>query len=274
MALLKFWPLLLLLLFAWLAAGLVLYIFQRSLLYHPSRQYARPRDLGLEGVKEIIVRTPHTRRLLAWYSPAPPGRPVILYFHGNGGSLASRAPRLEFFRQQGYGVLLTTYRGYSGSSSSPAEMPIKMDALYFFHWLQAQGVKEGDIVIYGESLGTGVAVATAYNHHPRALILEAPYSSITDVAAARFPWLPVRGFLKDRYDSLRLIPRLECPILIIHGEQDKVVPIRLARKLFAAAHQPKEAAWLSDAGHNNLYSRGAFDIIASFIERHAPSRND
>ena len=151
---------------------------------------SHPDDLGLVGVEEIVVKTKYTKRLLAWYVPASAGRPTILYFHGNGGSLASRAGRLDFFRQQGYGVLLTTYRGYSGSSGTPAEFPIKMDALYFYHWLQARGIKEREIMLYGESLGTGVAVATALNHHPGAVILEAPYSSAVDVGAARFPFIP------------------------------------------------------------------------------------
>jgi fermentation-respiration switch protein FrsA (DUF1100 family) len=263
-------PLIFLLAIVYFLIAVLFYIFQRRLLYFPQKQYASPQQLGLEGVEEVRVRTSHTRRLYAWYAPAPPGRPTILYFHGNGGSLASRAPRLDFFRQHGYGVLLTTYRGYSGSSGWPAEYPIKMDALYFFHWLMARGVLESDIVLYGESLGTGVAVAVALNHHPRAIVLEAPYSSIVDVAAARFPFLPVRPFMKDRYESIRLIGRLQSPLLIVHGERDRIVPAKYARKLFQAARQPKEAAWLHDAGHNNLYSKGAFEIIAGFIERQQP----
>ncbi len=245
-----------------------LYIVQRRLLYFPTKDYLTPDDLGLAGVEEVVVKTKYTRRLLAWYAPAQEGRPTILYFHGNGGSLATRSGRLEFFRQQGYGVLMTTYRGYSGSSGSPAEFPIKMDALYFYHWLQSKGIEEHDIVLYGESLGTGIAVATAVNHQPGAVILEAPYSSVVDVAASRFPWLPVRWTIKDRYESDRLIGLVTAPVFIVHGELDRVIPIRFAKKLFAAATQPKEAVWLIDAAHNDLYSKGAFDLIARFIERH------
>ena len=126
---------------------------------------------------------------------------------------------------------------------------------------------ESDIVIYGESLGTGVAVATALNHQPGALVLEAPYSSAVDVGVKRFPWLPVRSFMKDRYESIRLIGQITAPVFIVHGELDRVIPIALAKKLFAAARQPKEAVWLRDAGHNDLYSKGAFDPIFRFIER-------
>jgi fermentation-respiration switch protein FrsA (DUF1100 family) len=248
--------------------ALGLYVVQRRLLYFPAGDYVSPIDAGLAGIEEVVVKTKYTRRLLAWYAPAPKGRPTILYFHGNGGSLASRAPRLEFYRQQGYGILMTTYRGYSGSSGSAAEFPIKMDALYFFHWLKAKGVQEGDIILYGESLGTAVAVATALNHRPGAVILEAPFSSAADIAAMRFPWLPVRWFMKDRYESDRLIGLLTAPVFIIHGELDKIIPIRFAKKLFAAASQPKEAVWLREAGHNDLYSKGAFDLISGFIERH------
>ncbi len=245
-----------------------LYVMQRRLLYFPTSDYQTPHEAGLEGVEEVVVKTKYTKRLLAWYAPAPQGRPTILYFHGNGGSLATRADRLDFLRQQGYGVLITTYRGYSGSSGSPAEFPIKMDAIYFYHWLQSKGVSESDIVLYGESLGTGVAIATALNHHPGAVILEAPYSAIVDVAASKYWWMPVRWFMKDRFESDKLIGQLSAPVFMVHGELDEVIPIRHAKKLFEAASQPKEAVWLRDADHSNLYSKGAFDLIARFIERH------
>ncbi len=261
-------PLLMLVVLAYVLFALGLYVMQRKMMYLPTSERVRPDELGLVGVEEIVVKTKYTNRLLAWYMPAQPGQPTILYFHGNAGSLASRAGRLDFYRQQGYGVLLTTYRGYSGSSGQPAEFPIKMDALYFYHWLQARGVKERDIILYGESLGTGVAVATALDHHPGAVILEAPYSSAVDVGAARFPFIPVRWFMKDRYESTALIGQITAPVFIVHGELDKVIPIRLAKKLYAAASQPKEAVWLRDAGHNDLYSKGAFELIARFIERH------
>ncbi len=261
-------PILLLVVGIYLMLAFGLFIVQRRLLYFPSTDYVTPEDAGLAGVEEVVVRTKFTRRLLAWYARAEPGRPTILYFHGNGGSVGTRSGRLDFLRQQGFGVLMTTYRGYSGSSGSPAEYPIKMDALYFYHWLQSRGVKEHDIVIYGESLGTGVAVATALGHNPGAVILEAPFSSAVDVGASRFPWLPVRWFMRDRYESIRLIGEVTAPVFIVHGELDQVIPIRFAKKLFEAANQPKEAVWLRDAAHNDLYSKGAFDLIARFIERH------
>ena len=245
-----------------------LYVMQRRLLYFPANDFQTPQELGLDGVSEVVVKTKYTRRLLAWYAPAPEGRPTILYFHGNGGSLATRAGRLDFLRQNGYGVLMTTYRGYSGSSGTPSEFPIKMDALYFYHWLQSKGVKERDIVLYGESLGTGIAIATALNHQPGAVILEAPYSSIVDVAASKYWWMPVRLFMKDRYESAELIGQVSVPVFMVHGELDDVIPIRHAKKLFAAASQPKEAVWLRDADHSDLYSKGAFDLISRFIERH------
>ena len=261
-------PILMLVALTYVLFALGLYVMQRKMMYFPSAERVRPDDLGLVGVEEIVVKTKYTKRLLAWHVRAEPGRPTILYFHGNGGSLATRAGRLDFFRQQGYGVLLTTYRGYSGSSGLPAEFPIKMDALYFYHWLQARGVKERDIILYGESLGTGVAVATALDHHPGAVILEAPYSSAVDVGAARFPFIPVGWFMKDRYESAALIGQITAPVFIVHGELDNIIPIRLAKKLYDAASQPKEAVWLRDAAHNDLYSKGAFELIARFIERH------
>jgi fermentation-respiration switch protein FrsA (DUF1100 family) len=250
-----------------LLAG-TLFLLQRRLMYFPVTQRLSPQDLGLAGVEEIEVSTRDTRRLLAWYAAAPEGRPTILYFHGNGGSLATRAARLDYFRRHGYGVLLTTYRGYSGSSDTPAEQPIRLDALYFYHWLQARGVGEDRIVLYGESLGTSVAISTACHHRPAAVILEAPFSSIAEVAAAHYWYVPARWFLMDPWRSDRLIGEVTAPVLMLHGEADEVVPIRFAKKLFERANQPKEAAWLSDAGHHDLYSKGAFELIQRFIDRH------
>lgn len=264
----KFASIAILLLGGYTLVAVTLYLVQRRLIYFPSDDYLSPHDLGLIDVEEVAVSTRDTQRLLAWYAPAPAGRPTILYFHGNGGSLAGRAARLEFYRKHGYGVLLTTYRGYSGSTGSPTEAGIKTDALYFYHWLQARGVKESHIVVYGESLGTGVAIATACNHHPGAVVLEAPYSSIADIAAERFPWLPARWFIKDGYWSDRLIGQLTAPVFMVHGENDMIIPSRFAKRLFEFARQPKEAVWLADAGHNDLYSKGAFELIDRFIARH------
>lgn len=250
-----------------LFAGTV-YLLQRRLMYFPDAQHLAPTDLGLTGVEEVAVATRDTPRLLAWYAPAPAGRPTILYFHGNGGSLAGRAARLDWFRRHGYGVLLTTYRGYSGSAGTPAEQPIRLDALYFYHWLQAQGIAEDRIVLYGESLGTAVAISTACHHRPAAVVLEAPFTSIADVAATHYWYLPARWFLMDPWRSDQLIGDVTAPVLMLHGERDEVVPIRFARQLFERANQPKEAAWLADAGHHDLYSKGAFELIQRFIERH------
>ena len=181
--------------------GLVLiagYSLQRRLLYPAAPQHVSPQEAGLRDVSELRIDAPDGQNVVAWYGKARPGQPTLLYFHGNGGSLVGRTPRIERFMAEGWGVFMMTYRGYGGSTGMPTETDNIADAVRAYDRLASLGVPERDVVLYGESLGTGVASRVALQRRAAGLILDAPYTSIPDVGARQFWFLPVRLFMRDR----------------------------------------------------------------------------
>ena len=244
-----------------------LYVFQRQLLYFPDR--ARPELLGLEqlGVREAMLETEDGLSLLSWYLPARPRRPVIAYFHGNGGHIGYRAERLLRFAREGFGVLMPEYRGYGGNPGTPTEAGFYADGRATLAFLDREGVAANRLVLYGESLGSGVAVALAVQHEIAALILEAPPTSVAEIAQCHFPYVPASRMVVDRFDSLSRIGKVKAPILVLHGERDRVVPVRYGRALFDAAPEPKEGWFAPEAGHENLARYGSLDAVVAFIDR-------
>ncbi len=173
--------------------------------------------------------------VIVWHAP-PTTRPeTILYFHGNGGTLAHRSDRYVFLRSQGYGLVVLSYRGYGGSSGRPSEAANMAEAVMLYDWLRQRGVPPIKILLFGESLGSGIAVQLAATRSVGAILLDSPYSSIEDVAAARFWWLPVRGLVWDRYDSMAHIAKLRAPLVVVQGDWDRIVPPHLGAKLLDAA---------------------------------------
>ena len=244
-----------------------LYLFQRQLLYHPDR--TRPELFGLEqlGVREMQLSTEDGLSLLSWYLPPRPGGPVIVYFHGNGGHIGYRAERLLRFAREGYGVLMAEYRGYGGNPGIPNEAGFYADGRAALALLDRAGVAPNRIVLYGESLGSAVAVALAVEHDVAAVILEAPFTSVAEVAQCHFRYVPASRMVIDRFDSLSRIGRVKAPLLVLHGERDRLVPIRFGRALLDAAPEPKEGWFSPEAGHENLARYGSLDAVVAFIER-------
>jgi uncharacterized protein len=245
-----------------------IYIFQRRLIYLPDTEREAPAESGLSGVQEVTLDTPDGARLIAWYAAAKPGKPTLLYFHGNAGSLSDRADRIQRFAGAGYGVFMPSYRGYSGSTGSPSEAALNADARLAYDHLRGLGLAERAIVLYGESLGSGVAVQLASERPVAALILDAPYTSLPDVGKLFYPALPVQTLMVDRFDSKHRIGEVRAPILILHGTNDTVVPLTLGQELFEAAPEPKEIAVLKGAGHSNIYDFGALPRLQEFIKVH------
>lgn len=253
----------------YLAAVGLLYVFQRELIYDPDQTpYVPPSHYAmLADVREVELVTADGLRLTAWYSPAPAGRPTILMLHGKGSSLRSQRYRIQHFRDAQMGVLLPAYRGYSGNDGEPSEQGLYADARAALDWLRAEGVAESSIAVYGISLGTGVATGMAAERRLGAVVLEAPYTSLADVAAHRFPLVPVDWLLEDRFDSLARMEALAEPVLIMHGDGDRVIPQRLGWQLYQAARSPKAGFWPRGVGHNDLFDRGGFAVAVDFIER-------
>jgi uncharacterized protein len=250
-------------------AGL-LYAYQRDFLYYPDTRRPVGVLAGVASLREVEIVTSDGLQLLAWYVPPPQGRPVVLYFHGNGGNISNRAFKLSRFTDGGFGVLMPEYRGYGGNAGQPSEVGFTADAEAALTFLEKESIASNRIIVYGESLGTGVATRVASEHDVAALVLEAPYTSITAMAAAQFPFLPVRLMLHDRFDSLSRITQVRAPILIMQGAHDQVVPPALGRELFAAAPEPKEFWATPEGGHDDLFDFGAAEAVLDFLSRRIP----
>ncbi len=248
-----------------LVAGL--YVFQRQLLYFPGGGRPELGELTAIGVREVRLKTADGLSLLSWYLPPREGRPVIAYFHGNGGHIGYRAERLRWFARDGYGVLMAEYRGYGGNPGTPSEAGLSIDARAALDFLDGEGITPNRLVIYGESLGSGVAVPVAAQREVAALILEAPFTSVAEVAQYHYSFMPAAALVRDRFDSLSRIGNVKAPILVLHGERDRVVPIRFGRALFEAAPGPKEFWVAREAGHENLTWFGAFEAVRGFLEK-------
>ncbi len=243
---------------------LLAYLGQRSLQYHPDRTRTLPAMAGLPAAEEIEPTTADGETVIVWHVAPKGGRPVVLYFHGNGGSLAWRAERFRSFTADGTGLVALSYRGYGGSSGSPTEAGLIADAEAAYGF--AAGRYPGErIAVWGESLGTGVAVALAASHKVSRLILETPFTSAADVGAQAYWFLPVQLLMKDAFRSDQRIGKVTVPLLIVHGTADAVVPFGFGQKLFALANEPKRFVRLEGGGHNNLDQFGAQEAIRAFL---------
>lgn len=249
------------------AAGAALAAFlpaiERSLLYHPIRRRSDPDGAG-PAIDVVEIRTSDGETLLGWWlPPADETRPVILFFNGNGDSLALQTGRWERIAEQGVGFLALAYRGYDGSTGIPSEKGLILDGAAAYEWLSGK-VDPGRIVIHGFSLGSGVAVQTAARHKARALILEAPFTSIVNVAKHHFPFAPV-SVMRDQYLSRKHISEVRTPLLIVHGDSDSVVPFDQGRELFSLAHKPKTFVRMIGSDHNTLARDGLYDHVWRFL---------
>jgi fermentation-respiration switch protein FrsA (DUF1100 family) len=245
-----------------------LYVFQRQLLYFPDRTRPTLGPLAVLGVQEVKLQTADGLSLLSWYLPPRNSHPVIAYFHGNGGHIGYRTGRLRQFAEHGYGVLMLEYRGYGGNPGTPTEIGLYADAAAALNFLDQQGIRPGRVVLYGESLGSGVAVRLAAQRDIAALILEAPFTSVAEVAQHHYSFfVPAAMLVRDRFDSRSLIGEVKVPILVLHGERDRIVPMRFGRALFDAAPEPKEFWTAAEAGHEGLARFGALEAVRNFIDR-------
>jgi fermentation-respiration switch protein FrsA (DUF1100 family) len=251
---------------AYLAIVAIAYFAQRKFTYFPNPSRVAPAAAGLEGFREVELPTPDGERIMAWYAPAPPGRPTILYFHGNGGGLANRSGRFGRYQQAGLGIFVMSYRGYSGSTGSPTEAHNIADARLAYDHLLKQGVKPSDIFLYGESLGSGVAVQTAAAVPVGGVILDAPYTSIVEVGAKAYPILPLRWLMVDRYESDKRIAAINAPLLILHGARDQVIPLEMGQRMHALAREPKRIVVFPEGHHIDLDQYGAVAVVRAWID--------
>ena len=248
-----------------LGVGLLV-LLQRRFIFLPDRTRPELAATGIPGAREVSVRTRDGLDLLAWFvPPADETHPVVLYLHGNAGTIGNRALRMEALNRFGWGVLLLEYRGFGGNIGIVGEDGLNTDALAGYAAIRAMGVSANHILLWGESLGTGVAVRLATEVDVGAVMLEAPYTSIMAIGQKRFPFVPVSWLLRDRFDLIGRIARVRAPVLVMAGGQDNIVPPAMSRAVFAAA-QGKKVLWLAqDAGHNDLVAAGALDVARAFV---------
>jgi hypothetical protein len=243
----------------------VLYFKQRSMLF-PIPQVGRttPQAAGFGEAEEHFLTTEDGEKVIIWHVPAKPGHAVILYFPGNGDYLAGRVGRFRDMTSDGTGLVALSYRGYAGSSGEPSEQGLLRDAAAAYAFTSVRYAAD-KIVVWGFSLGTGVAVALAAEQPIGKLILEAPYTSAADIAAGLFRFAPVRLLMRDPFRSDQRIARVTAPLLIMHGTDDPVISIASGERLFALAHEPKQFVRFPGGGHDNLGDFGAIEAARHFI---------
>jgi uncharacterized protein len=241
-----------------------LYLAQRQFVFHPQSAHPSPAAAGLPEAEETVIDTADGARVVVWQVPPRGEKPVVIYFHGNAEIVASRAKRHRQLTADGIGLVALSYRGYMSSIGSPTEDGLLHDAEAAYR-LTTSRFPSSPVVLWGHSLGSGVAVALASRHPVAKVILEAPFSSIADVAAGVFPFVPVRWLMHDQFRSDQRIGAVRAPLLIMHGVRDWVVPIALGERLFALAHEPKRLVRFPDGGHDDLDQYGAIAEVQRFI---------
>ena len=218
---------------------LLLFIFQRNLMYHPDENNYSGDKLEVD-IKKVKINTSDGLNLLGWFHKKDLKKfKTIIYFHGNAGKLENRIHKLNHFKDMDVNFLIIAWRGFSGNDGKPSEESLYIDGNSAIKWLKNLGLSEKDIIIYGESLGTGVATEIAKNNNFAGLVLETPFTSMIEAAKNFYPYIPVRILLKDKYENDKKIKNINIPVFVMHGEADQIVPFWMGKKIYEMANQPK-----------------------------------
>ena len=229
---------------------LLLYLVQARLVYFPTRTiWATPAAVGLD-FETVRFEAEDGVTLSGWFIPAEETDDVVLFFHGNAGNISHRLESIELFHRLGLNVFIVDYRGYGQSEGSPSEEGTYRDAAAAWRYLvEERQVEPGHIILFGRSLGGAVATWLASQRQPKSLILESTFTSVPDIGALQFPFLPVRSLARIRYNSFERLPQINVPVLVVHSPQDEVIPYDHGQQLFEAANEPKQFIQLR-GGHN------------------------
>jgi pimeloyl-ACP methyl ester carboxylesterase len=249
----------------------LMYLAQRVLMYFPERVRTAPADAGYSEASESVLESEDGTKVIVWSVPPRESRPVIVYLHGNGGALRHRAERFKRLTENGYGLVALSYRGFGGSEGSPSEEGLIADGRSAYEFARLKH-PQAPIVLWGESLGTGVATALAGEKPVGGMILEAPFTSTADIASATYPFVPVRLLMKDQFRSDERIGKVKGPILVMHGVRDRVVPIAFGERLFALAPAPKRFIRFANGAHEDLGTHGAVEAAMTFLEEEVRSK--
>jgi fermentation-respiration switch protein FrsA (DUF1100 family) len=246
----------------------LLALFQRAMIYHPDPVRTTPDAAGLPEMVPVQTISADGWLITGWYAPAAsPDQVTVVFYHGNSGSIAGRAGKARALLDAGFGVLLVGYRGFGGNPGSPSEAGLVQDGRAALHWLIGRGMPHSRVVLYGESLGTGIAVRMATELEDLAgVVLEAPFTCLPDLAPPYLLPGLARLLMVDRFDNRGRMAALTAPLLILHGEKDDVVPVAMGRALLGLAGSgEKEALFLPSAGHNDLWEQGGRTRVMEFL---------
>jgi uncharacterized protein len=252
--------------FAFGVVVLLAYALQDRLVYFPMRALeATPRAIGVD-YEDVWLTTEDGVRLHGWFAAAPGARATVLFLHGNGGNISHRLERIEIFRRLGLSAFLIDYRGYGSSGGRPSEQGTYRDARAAWDYLTGtRGLAAVDIIVYGESLGGAVATHLAAERTAGAVIVESSFTSLPDLGAEVYPWLPVRWISRYVYPSARNLARVHSPVLVIHSRRDEIVPFHHGQALYAAAHEPK--AFLEIRGSHNDGPQASGSLYVDGLDR-------
>jgi uncharacterized protein len=254
----------------YIAACIALWRLQRWAMYRPWRFLIDPRLCAVNNVELIDLHPADSEKLYAWHrAPEVEGAPVLVYFDGNRGNIAIWNRRWRRIAAAGAGFIALSYRGYGGSTQQPSEDGLHEDARLAWAWAEAHYPRDR-LALHGFSLGTGVASKLAAGLKDVPLILEAPYTSISDIAQRLLPIFPVGLLWKDRFSTKSWIGKVMAPVMIAHGARDSIVPIRYGRRVFSLARKPKVFHRFPKSNHLNMPEAGLYNKIWSFLG-YAPS---
>jgi len=243
-----------------------LYLYQRNLLYHPNENnYSE--DKILVDIEKVKIQTSDNIELLGWYHEKNLlNYKTLIYFHGNAGSLENRIHKLNHFQDMDINFLIIAWRGFSGNSGEPSEEGLYLDGISAIDWLIEKGVSEKNLILYGESLGTGVATHLAQNKNYAGIILETPFTSMIDAAKTFYPYIPVSLLLKDKFENYKKIKNINSPILVMHGEIDQIVPFSMGKKIYELANEPKYSYFTKYDNHMMEYDEKLVFALKSFLK--------
>ena len=255
-----------LLILAYLIITIYLYSFQRNLLYHPTENNYFGDKITVP-VDKVKIKTKDNIELLGWHHKKDTNNyKTILFLHGNAGSLENRIHKINHFNDMNLNFLIVAWRGFSGNKGRPTENGLYIDAKSAVDWLEKKGINIENIIIYGESLGTGVATEIAQNNNFAGIILESPFTSMVEAGKTKYPIFPIGLLLKDKYESDKKVKNIKSPILIMHGEQDKIVPFWMGKKMFELANEPKYSYFSKYDDHMMEFNQELINSLKLFIK--------
>jgi len=250
-----------------------LFIFQSHYVYYPERVLsADPSSIRLQ-FESVSFKTADGVRLFGWFIPSQSARGVLLFFHGNAGNISHRLESIQIFHQLGLDVFIFDYRGYGQSEGKPTEQGTYKDAEAAWRYLiEERQVSPNEVIVFGRSLGGAVASWLVQSHTPGVLILESTFTSLPDIAATLYPYLPVRPLLRFEYDTAAYLSKIDCPVLIVHSRDDEIMPFSHGRRLFEMAKEPKKFLEITGTHNDGFitsgkrYEDGLNAFISEYIE--------